>query len=410
MTNRMTHATMAVLLLVTTAHICGETAMNTTSSWKPVALKVQAPTRDVTLADGIWRQAFDANVKALLSSFTADDMLNKYRSRKGEATPPGKLPGWEKNWPGTCSARYLMGAGSALQWSENAELRGLMNDVVDGIEACRHDSGYCMAPGMNAFSPKTTFQWNYCFYTFTIGMVAAHDGGNPKALRLLRDHFDWYNKWVAAWPVGTALKPDLGYQGILAPVRMYFTPQGKPEDVIQAERQFVDRAWVKLLVARDPDAMYKKSPKWPHSNITSQLVGLLELYRATGDPELLAATLGGRDILREHWQHVGGTISLCEHGDFPPKCYPLTSNRHVGEQCASVHWLRLHQRLHQLDPDDETNVAEMEKQIYNAVLAGVALDGSGHQYHNLMEGYKYEGGHPYAGRTPSKINACCEGM
>jgi hypothetical protein len=93
MTNRMTHATMAVLLLVTTAHICGETAMNTTSSWKPVALKVQAPTRDVTLADGIWRQAFDANVKALLSSFTADDMLNKYRSRKGEATPPGKLPG-----------------------------------------------------------------------------------------------------------------------------------------------------------------------------------------------------------------------------------------------------------------------------------------------------------------------------
>ena len=44
----------------------------------------------------------------------------------------------------------------------------------------------------------------------------------------------------------------------------------------------------------------------------------------------------------------------------------------AGEFCGAVFWLKLNQRLHRLDPDNETFVGEIEREVFNEGLAHLA--------------------------------------
>ena len=95
-------------------------------------------------------------------------------------------------------------------------------------------------------------------------------------------------------------------------------------------------------------------------------------------------------------------MAICEGpaGSFPPGSYFITAKGHTGETCGSVFWIKFNQRLHQLYPTEEKYVAEIEKSLYNVLLAN--QDGSkGVRYHAACEGIK----------EPSTCNnTCCEGQ
>ena len=73
----------------------------------------------------------------------------------------------------------------------------------------------------------------------------------------------------------------------------------------------------------------------------------------------------------------------------------------TGEFCGAVFWLKLNQRLHQLMPDNETFVLEMEREVYNEGLSHLAPDGSGIRYFSFLNGVK---------SAPQAISTCCEGQ
>ncbi|MDR3244955.1 MAG: glycoside hydrolase family 127 protein, partial [Prevotellaceae bacterium] len=81
--------------------------------------------------------------------------------------------------------------------------------------------------------------------------------------------------------------------------------------------------------------------------------------------------------------------------------YYLGGYGHTGETCGSVFWTKFNQRFHQLFPNEEKYVAEIEKSIYNVILACQTNDGN-IRYHAVMEGERERpsGGH----------NSCCEGQ
>ena len=378
----------------------------TRPAWKPVAYKAQAPAKGVELGEGPFKQAFEADIKYLLQSFSDDDMLHYYRKGAGQAAPPGQMRGWEKSWPGTCAPRFLLGAGNVLKWAEQAELRRRLNAIVDALEAAHVEDGqrHCLAGG------KTFAQWStWQTQVLADGMVAAHEAGNAKALGLIRQRHDWFNRLTAAWPERKALKDPLGYCAHPPCTRVYFTSAGKAEDIAQAERQFIDRDWLGRLAAREKDAIWKSCPRWPHAALAMLFVAQLDHYRATGDRAILDGMLGAWELVREDWQHVGGGLAICEHEPYPPKCYPITWKRHTGELCCTFHWLRFNHGLHQLDPDREAYAAEIEKVVYNIGLAGIDMEGKGFHYHLLLEGRKDQGRHPWVKvPVPSKDNTCCE--
>jgi uncharacterized protein len=70
------------------------------------------------------------------------------------------------------------------------------------------------------------------------------------------------------------------------------------------------------------------------------------------------------------------------------------------ELCGNAFWAFLNQRLHELDPEQEAYVTEIEKSIYNVALANQA-GAEGFRYHALLTHRK---------EKPTQVNTCCEGQ
>jgi DUF1680 family protein len=121
----------------------------------------------------------------------------------------------------------------------------------------------------------------------------------------------------------------------------------------------------------------------------SNLVGLCELYRATGERDDLQACLRAwQDIVQNRMYLTGGT-SLGEH--FQPD-HSLPNSGAVSENCAQVTWLQLNTQLLRLT--GEARFAEvLETLVYNHLSASQHPGGWEICYFTPLEGRKpYDGG------------------
>ena len=213
------------------------------------------------------------------------------------------------------------------------------------------------------------------------------------------------------------------HQGHIASSRTYLSPIGKPEDLQVAEKFYVMDWWLDALTARKPEAVWQFPLQNPHSYLITSFEAYLDHYRATGDKKFLDASLGAWEMIHDLWEHVGGSMAICENqwkiidgkrqldgsGGFPPRCYYLTDHGRTstGETCGNVFWIKFNQRLHQLDPEREQYVAEIEKSLYNNVLANQTPEGRV-RYFAIMQGHKEVPG--WTTSPAMGYNFCCEGQ
>jgi DUF1680 family protein len=369
-----------------------------TLPWHPVQYKAEAPIGGVTLDDGLFRIAFDNNVDYLMNSFSTNDLLWDFRKRCMPTDPPhdrAPVPFWVTDLLGSNAGRFMMGAGNAVRWTSDPELRKKLDDVIDGIDACKLPNGYCLAYPPEGFLHSE--QGNYARAWFTQGLCEAGISGNPKAFKLLRGLMDWFDQCEY---LPKLLHLSLGLQGHIASTRAYFTPVGKPEDLKVAEKYYVQDWWMQGLTAHDPTAICSYRLNRPHSYEVVGFMAYLDHYRATGDEKYLKAMTGAWDLMHDDFEHVGGEMAICESGFYPPKSRYISPAHHTGEFCGSVFWVKFNQRFHLLYPDEEKYTAEIEKSIYNIALAN--QDGSaGIHYHALLQGHK---------DVANASNTCCEGQ
>jgi DUF1680 family protein len=367
--------------------------------WKPPAYRAHAPLGGVQMDGGPLRTAFENNIGYLLNSFTADELLKQFRDRAGKPNPLGlRKPHqfWEEDLAGSNAGRFLMGAGNAVRWTDHAELRHRMNQVVQGIKECRQPNGYIMA-----YPEDTIFYSERGAYTrawLTHGLIEAGYGGNPEAFHLLRGYYDWFDRCPY---LPKLLRGAIqGVQGMIGNTRMYFTPAGKPRDIQVIQQYFQENYWLEQLAGHEERAIWQYPYDRPHCYLITALEAYMDLYRATGERRYLDAVSGGWDLYHDKWEHVGGTIAICEWDVYRPRSYRL--HAHTGELCGSVFWAFLNQRMHSLDPQQEKYVNEIEKSIYNAALAN-QVGTQGIRYHTNLIGWK----------DPIKaipVNTCCAGQ
>ena len=81
----------------------------------------------------------------------------------------------------------------------------------------------------------------------------------------------------------------------------------------------------------------------------------------------------------------------------------------TGELCGNVFWAKLNERLHHLEPDNETFVSEIERSIINVGLAALGRPGSGGQGPNGT-GIRYFANQHKQKQNPSMHASCCEGQ
>jgi DUF1680 family protein len=367
-------------------------------SWRPPVYKARKPHSGVVLNGGIFQTAMEHNIRYLLNSYTVDELLREFRKRAGRPNPPGlpkpKTKFWEEDLAGSNAGRFLMGAGNTLRWINHAELHRRLDAVVEGIADCRQPDGYIMA-----YPEDTIFFSERGAYTrawLTHGLIDAGYAGNRKAFELLRGYYDWFNRSsYLPYMMRFAIQ---GGQGMIANTRLYFTPVGKPADIQVIQQYFQENFWLDQLAARDDRAIWQYPYDRPHCYLLTDLEAYLDLYCATGDPRYLNAVKGGWDLFHDKWENIGGTTSIIEYVVCPPRSYQLHAK--LEELCGNAFWAFLNQRLHELDPDEEKYVTEIEKSIYNVALANQAGP-DGFRYHALLTGRKEQ---------PTEINTCCEGQ
>ena len=356
-------------------------------TWQPVPNAVAGPAGGVTLGEnGLFREAMDKHTAYLLADANLDDMVLRFRQVAGVKSLPGQQRGWEKMFPAH-AAQFLIGAGNTLRWTENADLRRRMDDVIAALKSCRTPDGLLPAPYGNG-------EEGYSFMLLAHGLVAAAAAGNRDAHDLLAAWAKWYRQRVQNATAGNPRSilehgPELlrGHRPSCWPTP---PPAARPTTCWPPIKH-VHPEWMGLLAHRRLNAIWQMPGGHPHSAYCYGWIGFLEIYRATGDRRLLDAMLGGWELYRGHWQHPGGTLAICEADVYPPDTLHLTPIAHTGETCSMVWWARFNHQLHQLFPADERYVAEIEKVIYNVGLANQS--GKSIAYHTHLEGRKDVAGH-----------------
>jgi len=372
--------------------------------WKPVANKAQTPMGGVKPGEGLFRTIMENNINYLLNSFTFDQLVRNFRVKAGFPVEPydERLHTfWFKQLPGSEAGRFLMGAGNTLRWIENADLRKEMNDIIDVIDQCKEPDGYLMA-----YPKHTIFDVEYGAYTrswVTHGLIEAGYAGNRKAFPLLRGFYDWFDQ--CPYLPEMLRRPRQGTQGIIPMTRTYFSPVGKPEDIMVVMQYFQENYWMEQMANRDPAAIWLYPYDRPHNYLVTGIEPYLDLYRATGTQKYLDAVLGAWDLYHDNWEHIGGSLAINE-GTFlyEPKSYHL--RKQTGELCGNAFWIKLNQRFHLLWPEKEKYVAEIEKSIYNVVIANQVGSEGIRYFARLVDRKDID----HVPNSRHCMNTCCEGQ
>ena len=372
--------------------------------WKPVAYKAETPLSGVTINDGLFKTVMEQNINYLLRSFTLEQLVRNFKLKAGLPVKPfdnNLSTFWFRQLPGSEAGRFLMGAGNTLRWIENAALRKEMNDIVDVIDQCKEPDGYLMA-----YPKHCIFDGECGAYTrswVSQGLVEAGLAGNDKAFPLLRAFYDWFDS--CAFLPEMLRRPRQGTQGIIPLTRTYFSPVGKARDILTVQRYFQENWWMDALSQRDPKAIWQYPYDRPHNYLVTGIEPYLDLYRATGAKKYLDAVMGAWHLYHDNWEHIGGSLAINEG----PFLYAPKSNylrRETGELCGNAFWIKLNQRLHLLYPDEEIYVSEIEKSLYNVVIAN-QYGSEGIRYFARLVDYKDSSHEP---GTHQCMNTCCEGQ
>ena len=243
------------------------------------------------------------------------------------------------------------------------------------------------------------------------------------------------NDTIGGYGTNTGHTIYLIYQGLIHTSRLALSSLGTQSDVDLFTRHYQEDWWLAALLARDLSAIWHRT-FYAHNYEVTALEAYLDMYVITGNATYRDAVMAAWQMLYDHWIHVGGSFAIDEYYYYPPDSYYLTytkrntnfnttppqghtgepggheacggptnvgrhdyhtavsrfashaqglkgpsgdllppfpSEMKTGELCGSVFWAKLNQRLHYLDPDNETYVAEIERSIYNV---GIAAQGN----------------------------------
>eukprot|EP01050_Picozoa_sp_SAG11_P019310 SAG11_NODE_3055_length_2725_cov_1.795126_3_plen_262_part_00 len=151
----------------------------------------EAPVGGINIStNDLLRSVMEVNADYLLTSFDADHLLQPFRQRAGNASATsGNRPAghfWDTDLLGSSAGRFLMGAGNTLRWLHNPALRAMVDEVVDGVEACKNESGYILAYEPAGFMHSE--QGDYGRSWFTQGLIEVGKAGNAKVRRPGLEH------------------------------------------------------------------------------------------------------------------------------------------------------------------------------------------------------------------------------
>jgi len=317
---------------------------------------------------------------------------------------PFKIRNETRLWQTEFWGKWILSAIAAYEYNRDPEMLKIIQNAVSGLLATQTSDGY-----IGNYSKEAQLQhWDIWGRKYTmLGLLAYYDiSGDKKVLdaaKKLADHLLTQVGPSLADIVKTGNYRGMPSSSILEPMVFLYRHTG--------EKRYLDFA--KYIVdqwetADGPKLLSKAAsgvnvadrfpfPKtwWSWENgqkayeMMSCYEGLLELYRITGEPTYLkSAELAVQNIIDSEINLAGsGTAFECFYHGGQRQTEPTY---HTMETCVTFTWIKLCNNLLRLT-GNPMYADQIEKSVYNALMASMKFDGSQIAKYSPLEGMHHEG-------------------
>jgi DUF1680 family protein len=338
-----------------------------------VADQMQAVDYDNQQIDGLIGSRLKSNIDKALLNYPVEEYLRTYHGDRMARWPAGEYLG-----------KYMQADAASFQYTGNRALADQMAAVAEAWIASLPKDGYHVIRGPHELHERWKGAWEVWELKYLIGgLIAMYRlAGDERLINTARrvgdcivKTFGYGEGQIDLLEVG-ALR--IGTTSILEPmVDLYrYTGEQKYLDfcnyIMTAHEQEPNGTQIisELLKGTGEVDQVGGPGVWQKGKayeMLSSFVGVLRMYRLTGEEDYLEAMLTAwRDIV-EHRLFITGTTS--NHEFFMHKyVLPAESQDNVGEGCVTAHWLFFNRELFDITGEARF-IDEIEKTIYNALLA-----------------------------------------
>ncbi|MEW6745337.1 MAG: beta-L-arabinofuranosidase domain-containing protein [Planctomycetota bacterium] len=334
--------------------------------------------------DGFMGRRFLVSASDRLAPVNEDELLSGFRQR------PGRHP-----WIGEHAGKWLHAACWTAALTKDAELRAKIERVARGLLWCQEADGYLGTyTTAHRFGLEEGYDWDVWVHKYAlIGLLSYYRlTGDRDAIdaslrlaHLLVATFGRGRKSILS--AGTHV--GMAATSILQPlVLLYrFTGEGRfldfAHDIVE---RWSEPGGPDILRALERGCGVHEVANGKAYEMLSNLVGLLELYRQTGEPRFLVAPRAAFDDIVAHRRYLTGGMSVRELF-VAAGCEPRDPASNIAETCVTVTWLELCREL--LTLTGEARFAdEIERAALNHLLAAQRPTGEAWCYYTPLEGRK----------------------
>ena len=351
--------------------------------------KQQMAEPDQVQLGGLLGERFGKNEKNRLLVVNEHDLLDGYKNR------PGSHP-----WIGEHVGKWLHAATLAWAGTKDPALRTKLDRVAHELIATQEPDGYLGTYvkgkrfGLYEGADWDVWSHKYCLIGLLTYEQYTSDRNAISACKKVGDiliaTFGPGKKSILS--AGTHM--GMAATSILEPVVLLYRATGEIKYLDFAN--YIVSSWDEQGGPRVLTSLLAKTPVNKVANgkayeMTSNIVGLCELYRATGKkPYLDAALWAWEDIAKNHL-YITGSGSAGEHWQ-GPHIFPTDMRSSICETCVTVTWEQLNVELLRLTSQARF-AEELEKTIYNHLLGAQKPTGDDWSYYTPLEGTKpYDSG------------------
>lgn len=399
---------------------------------------------DASIDDDFWTSRIetvrDTTIDFVYEQLVESGRIENFRVASGESD--GEFQG--RFYNDSDVYKWLEGACNVLATGENPTLRERVDEVVDLIAAAQESDGY-----LNTYFQlvEPDLKWTnlhalhelYCAGHLIEAAIAHHEATDEtKLLDVATDFADHIDRRFG--PDGADGVP--GHEEIeLALVKLYRVTDD--DRYLDLAEYFVERrgaedsrlkyevfhpdeiagdAYDRVIQDGEYDGRYYQDhlPLRDQETVEGHAVRAMYLYTGAADVALETGDEELVDVLDTLWQnmttkrmYVTGGIGSSHEGERFTEDYDLPNETSYAETCAALGSILWNQRLLQLTR--EARFADLQSRtLYNALLAGLSLDGTRFFYANPHE--MGPEGHPLHEENPNRFanerqgwfqTACC---
>jgi DUF1680 family protein len=329
---------------------------------------------DAQEIEGVLGERMAVNLeKRLLEGVETEALLTGFRQ------PPG-----QQTWIGEHIGKFIDAATNAWSYSRDERLKEKLDSAVGALLATQRPDGYLgtyLEPdrfidlGSGEWEPNEKLPlwdvWVHKYDLISLLNYYSQTGYEP-ALAASRRIGDLLCRTYGEGPGQKSIARNDWHVGmantsVLEPMAILYRYTGETRYLDFC--RYIVRAWdeprgPKILSTLLRTGRVRDVANHKAYEMTSNLVGLLELYRATGEETFLRAVLlAWRDVVENRLYITGGA----SWGELFREDHLLRADGRVGEGCVTTTWMQLNLQLLRLTGEAKY-AEELERSVFNALL------------------------------------------